>query len=60
MLARTAGRFSDYATGAELNSLSVVDPEKIRVQDGLYYSGYPGDLIDMAFCKVSVEPVRDV
>ena len=60
MSARTAGRSPDDTTGAEPNSLGVVDPEKIRIQDGLYYSGYPGDLIDMAFCKVSVEPVRDV
>lgn len=43
-----------------LQYLRIVYPEEIRVQHGLDQAGDPRNLIDIAFGKVAVQPVRNV
>lgn len=40
--------------------LVIVDPEKVRVQNGLQDPRKNGDGVPMAFRKVPVEPIEDV
>lgn len=47
-------------SGTERNSLRVIDPEKVRVQDCLDDAGNDRDGVEMALCKVAIDPVGDV
>lgn len=39
------------------NILGIVNPEKIRVENRLDHAGEPRDRIDIALCKVSIQPI---
>ena len=49
-----------YSCTTERGSLGIINPEEVRIQHSLYDASYPRDLIDMALCKVSIKPVRDI
>ncbi len=40
--------------------LGVIDPEKVRIQDGLDGAGDPGDWIHITLGEVSIQPIGDV
>ena len=55
-------QLSNHGTHARMNthSLGIIDVEKVRIQNRLQRPRHPGDLIHIALCKVSVQPVGDV
>lgn len=40
------------------NVLGIINPEKVRVENRLDCAGNPRDRINIALCKIAIQPVR--